>query len=50
MKLLALPPTALTWTAVIAQALWIASLDIPRPDFHRHELARAQLLRAMRST
>ena len=32
----------------IAQILLVASWSVPLPEFHRHELARMQLLRAMR--
>ena len=35
---------------LLAAFLWSASLDIPRPAFHRYELARRDLLRAMRET
>lgn len=35
-------------TQFIAALLWVASLEIPRPEFHRFELARRDLLRAMR--
>ncbi len=33
---------------IIAALLWVASIEIPRPEFHRWELARRDLLRAMR--
>lgn len=35
-------------TQFIAALLWVASMDIPRPSFHRYELAWRDLLRAMR--
>lgn len=37
-------------TQFIAAFLWSAAMDIPRPAFHRYELARRDLLRAMRAT
>lgn len=40
----------MTATQAIAGLLWSASMDIARPEFHRHEAARRDLLRAMRST
>jgi hypothetical protein len=39
---------AVSLTSLIAALLLFASRDIPRPEFHRHELARRVLLRAMR--
>lgn len=38
----------MTLTDFIALLIWTASLEMPRPEFFRHELARKQLLRSLR--
>lgn len=38
----------MTIVQFIAQLVWVASLEIPRPEFHRHELARQMLMRCLR--
>jgi hypothetical protein len=35
-------------TRVIASLLYMASLDLPMPEFHRHYLARLHLMKTMR--